>query len=55
MKIEIPIAQLTPEAREAIVDAWTRIIRAELDERAQEQRDAEKVATRSTSTPEVSR
>ena len=36
MKITIDVAPVTPEAKQAIEDAWVVILRAELEARAQE-------------------
>jgi hypothetical protein len=38
MKIEIDIAPVTPEAKQAIEDAWVAILRAELEARDRERR-----------------
>lgn len=52
MKVEISIAPVTPEVKQAIEDAWVTILRAALEARAKEQRGREQfaapVATRAT-------
>jgi hypothetical protein len=51
VKIDISIAPVTPEVKQAIEDAWVAILRDELDARAQEQRDDEQTATPIAATP----
>jgi hypothetical protein len=55
MKIEIAVAPVRSEVKQAIEDAWVAILRAELEARASQRRDDAREALRNVTAPAVSR